>query len=97
MTRTSRRAKRPYLPPTPARVLAATIGTLPASLLVSAAVGRFLPTSQPIAFGVAYLAWLPLWLALACWIACRAPAARAWLTSLAITAFAAALVFAIPR
>lgn len=92
----TRRAKRPYVPPTPARVLAATIGTLPASLLVSAAVGRFLPAAQPVAFGVAYLAWLPVWILLTCWIACRAPATRAWLTSLAITVAAGAAVFAIP-
>lgn len=96
MTRTARRPKRPYVPPTTARVLAATIGTLPASLLVSAAVGRFLPASEPVAFGVAYLAWLPVWLTLTCWLACRAPATRAWLTSAAITAVAAALVFAVP-
>jgi hypothetical protein len=93
----TRRRKRPYVPPTTGRVLAATLGSLPASLLVTACVGRFFPASQPIAFGIAYLAWLPLWLALACWIACRAPATRAWLTSLAITVVAGVLAFAIPH
>ena len=74
---TPKRNKLRYTPPTPGRVLAATLGTLPVSVLLAAAIDRCLPAPAPIAFGVAYLAWLPIWLGLVCWVACRTSARRA--------------------
>lgn len=93
----TRPAQRTYRPPTTSRVLAATLGTLPASFLIAAAVGRFLPAASPVSFAAAYLLWLPIWLGLACWIACRAPGLRAWLTCLALTVVAAAIVLGVPH
>jgi hypothetical protein len=90
-------SKRPYLRPTASRVLASTLGTLPASVLVTAAAARFLPASQPTAFAAAYLVWIPIWLAAGCWIACCRSTGRAWLTCLAVTLLAAICVFAIPH
>ncbi len=91
------RSRRAYVPPTTSRVLASTLGVVPASVLATAAVARFAPLSQPAAFGLAYALWVPIWVACACW-ASRAPsAARAWLFAAVVTAVAAACVFAIPH
>ena len=84
-------AKPAYRRPTTSRVLAATLGTLPASLLATIAVARFAPLSSAAAFAVAYVLWIPLWLAAICWVACARSAPRAWLRCLALAAITAAL------
>jgi len=90
-------AKLAYIPPTTSRVLASTLGVLPASVLATAVVARFVPLAPPAAFGLGYALWIPLWLAAACWVARARSGPRAWLLALAITAPAAACVFAIPH
>jgi hypothetical protein len=91
------RSRRAYVPPTLSRVLASTVGVLPASVLATAAVARFAPLSQPAAFGLGYAVWIPIWIACACWAARARSAARAWLFAAALTAIAAGCVFAIPH
>jgi hypothetical protein len=86
-----------YIPPTTSRVLASTLGVLPASVLATAAVARFAPLSQPAAFGLAYAAWVPIWVACALWAARAPSAARAWLFATVAAAAAAACAFAIPH
>lgn len=86
-----------HVPPTASRVLASTLGVLPASVLATAAVARFAPLSQPAAFGLAYAVWVPIWVACALWAARARSAARAWLFAAGATAAAAACVFAIPH
>ena len=95
MTSARRRAR--YVPLTASRVIASTLGTLPASVLVAAAIARFAPLSSPVAFALAYALWIPLWLAGVCGIACTRSAARAWLLCLAITLVAGACVLGIPH
>lgn len=91
------RTRHTYVPPTTSRVLASTIGVLPASVLATAAVARFAPLSQPAAFGLAYALWIPIWIGCACWAARARSAGRAWLFAAGLTAIAAACVFAIPH
>jgi hypothetical protein len=86
-----------YVRPTTSRVLASTLGVLPASVLAAAAVARFTPVARPLAFGLAYALWVPLWLAAACWVARARSGSRAWLLALTTTAIFAAGVFAIPH
>lgn len=86
-----------YVRPTASRVLASTLGTLPASGLATIAVARFAPLSSPAAFGLGYALWIPLWLAAICWVACARGAGRAWLRCLALTVVTAALALAMPR
>jgi hypothetical protein len=94
---TTARTKSRYVPPTTSRVLASTLGTLPASVLASAALARLVPTALPASFAVGYLLWLPIWIAAICWAA-RAPGARrAWLFCLVFTALAAAGALALPH
>jgi hypothetical protein len=87
---------RAYVRPTASRVLASTVGMLPASVLVARAIARFAPLSPPAALGLAYALWVPIWLAAACWVACARSGGRAWLIAATTTAAAAACVFAIP-
>jgi hypothetical protein len=90
-------AKRRYVPVTASRVLASTLGTLPAGLLAAAAIARFAPAPRPLAFGLAYALWIPVWIAAACWVGCARGAPRAWLRCLIATAVLAAAVFGIPH
>jgi len=87
----------PYVRPTASRVLASTVGVLPASVLVAAAIARFAPLAQPAALGLAYALWVPVWLAMACGVACARSGRRAWFIAATTTATAAACVFAIPH
>lgn len=86
-----------YVRPTASRVIASTLGVLPASVLIATAIARFAPVSQPAALGLAYALWAPIWVALVCWVACRRSGGRAWLVAATTTAIAAACVFAIPN
>jgi hypothetical protein len=90
-------AKPSYVPPTASRVLASTLGVLPASVLATAAIARFAPLSQPAAFALGYALWIPIWVAAACWVARARSGPRAWLLVLTTTAVAAVCVFAIPH
>ena len=92
-----KRPRRPYSPPTASRVLAAILGTLPLGLFAAAALARFLPASEPIAFAVGYSLMLPIWLAAMCWIALARSGRRAWLLCALSAAVAAALVLTIPH
>jgi hypothetical protein len=85
-----------YVRPTASRVLASTLGVLPASVLVAIAIARFAPVARPVALGLAYALWVPLWVTGACWVACARSGARAWLRVATTTAPAALCVFAIP-
>jgi FtsH-binding integral membrane protein len=86
-----------YVPPTTSRVVASTLGTLPLSMLCAAAIACFAPISQPVAIALAYVLWVPLWLAAACWIARSRSGPRAWLLTAGSTVAVAACVYAIPH
>ena len=86
-----------YVRPTTSRVLASTLGTLPPSLLATAAIARFAPASQPVGFALGYALWIPLWIAAACWVARAHSAARAWLVCLAATLVTGACVLGVPH
>lgn len=89
--------KASYVPPNTARVLASTLGCLPASMLASALLARFLPLPSPISVSLAYLLWLPIWIAAACWAARATSGKRAWLFVAIFTAIPAALLFLVPH
>lgn len=94
---TRKPADRTYIPPTTGRVLASTLGTLPASVLASAALARFAPLPDALGFGLAYALWIPLWVAAACWVARARSGPRAWLLAGTSTLITAVCVFAIPH
>lgn len=89
--------KASYIPPNTARVLASTLGCLPASMLTSAMLARFLPLPSPVSVSLAYLLWLPIWIAAACWAARATSGKRAWLFVAIFTAIPAALLFLVPH
>jgi hypothetical protein len=46
------------------RILAAVVGTLPAALLTSACLARFLPLSEDARFAIGFALAIPIWIAL---------------------------------
>lgn len=93
----SPRVRPAYVPPTAARVLASTLGTLPLGMLAAAAVACFAPVSEPVAIALAYVLWIPLWLGAVCWIARTRSGPRAWLLAIGSTVVVGACVFLLPH
>ena len=91
--RTRRRADRPNT----AKVLAALLGTLPASILAAAALARFAPAEEPTRLALGYALALPIWIAAMCLVALVRSGRRAWLLCALATAVAGALALAIPH
>lgn len=93
----ARRARRRADRPDAARVLAALIGTLPASIFTAAAIARFAPAEEPTRLALGYALALPIWIAAMCLVALVRSGRRAWLLCAVAAAVAGALALAVPH
>lgn len=66
-----------------ARVIAATVGSLPIALFGSVCIGRFLPLAEATRFVVGFTLAIPLWVALMCVLFLSQDAKRTWLLCVA--------------
>lgn len=79
------------------RIVAALVGTLPAALLASISLARFLPFSESTRFALGFAAVVPFWVALMCLTFLARSSARAWAALASVSAVLAALVYLVPR
>lgn len=79
------------------RSSAALLGTLPPSVLASAALSRFLPLSEPVRFTLGFALAFPLWAGLICWVFLLRRAATAWAVCLGLSLALAACAWGFPR
>ena len=78
-------------------VLAATLGTLPLALLLSACIARFLPLSPDARYALAFGLVIPSWLAAMCLVVLVRSGARSLMLCAALTALLAGLVYGVPH
>lgn len=78
------------------RILAATLGTLPAALLATIALARFLPLPDDVRVAIGLTAMIPLWIAAITMGLLARSALRAWATCLVAAALLGALVYGVP-
>lgn len=78
------------------RVLAALIGTLPAAVLASAALSRFLPVSEPLRFTIGFGSAFLLWAAGICWVFLVRRAVVAWALCVGVGGVLGAVVWGVP-
>lgn len=86
----SRRSPRP-------RIVSATVGTLPAALLGSACLARFLPLPEDGRFAIGYAAVIPMWVALMCVTFLARRSAHAWGVLGGVSVALAAVLYLLPR
>lgn len=77
-------------------ILAATLGTLPAALLATIALARFLPLPDDVRVAIGFVAMIPLWIAAITWGLLARSALRAWAGCLGAAIVLGALVYGVP-
>ncbi len=60
------------------RVLAACVGTLPAAVLASVCLARFLPLAEATRLTLGFMLAIPLWLVAVCFVVLSRSGRRAW-------------------
>lgn len=78
------------------RIVAAICGTLPAALLASACLARFLPLSEDARFATGFVLAVPIWIALMCSAFLARSGLRAWAALGGISVVLAVLVRFLP-
>lgn len=78
------------------RVLAALLGTLPPSVLLTAALCRFLPLNEGLRYAIGFASSLPIWVALICIVFLSRSAVRSWGTCSALSASLIVLLYGLP-
>jgi hypothetical protein len=76
---------------------AATLGTVPVTLLTCAALARFLPCSEDTRYAIAFTTVIPLWVFTMCLAFLARSGLRAWACCAGLTFVVYLLVYQIPH
>jgi hypothetical protein len=77
-------------------ILAATLGTLPAALLATVALARFLPLRDDVRVAIGFAAMIPLWIAAIALGLLARSALRAWAACLGAAIVLGVMVYGVP-